>query len=131
MTKPRKFNQYDDGTSWLEDVLVGKSVVAATTDMLLLSDGTRLQFDTTDSDCCSYIDLTSLSTTNNIITAAEFRDNEDETGREGAYKAWLHVITEAGELNIAEADGDASNGYYLHGFALGVTVHPPGLLLRA
>lgn len=106
------------------DHLIGKSITAATEDTLALSDGTRLRFDREESDCCSWIQLSSLSTTDSIITAAEFRDNEDETGGEGAYKAWLHVVTEAGELNIAEAEGDASNGYYLHGFALGVTVLP-------
>jgi hypothetical protein len=106
------------------DHLIGKTVTDATEDTLTLSDGTRLQFDREADDCCSWIALRSLSTTSNVITAAEFRDNEDETGGEGAYRAWLHVVTEAGELNIAEAEGDASNGYYLHGFALGVTVLP-------
>lgn len=104
--------------------LIGKCVVNATLDTLTLSDGTRLRFERENSDCCSWIGLRSLSTTNNVITAAEFRDNEDETGGEGEYSAWLHVVTEAGELNIAEADGNASNGYYLHGFALDVTVLP-------
>jgi hypothetical protein len=102
--------------------LIGKSIVGATVDTLTLSDGTRLRFDRSDSDCCSWIELRSLSTTDNVITAAEFRDNEDES--DGDYKAWLHVVTEAGELNIAEAEGNAGNGYYLHGFALGVTVLP-------
>jgi hypothetical protein len=104
--------------------LIGKAVVNATVDTLTLSDGTRLRFDREESDCCTWIGLRSLSTTDNIIMAAEFRDNEDETGGEGAYRAWLHVVTEAGELNIAEAEGDAGNGYYLHGFALGVTALP-------
>jgi hypothetical protein len=107
------------------DHLIGKSVTGATEDTLTLSDGTRLQFERETSDCCSWQNLFSLSTTTNVITAAEFRDNEDETGGEGEYRAWLHVITEAGELNIAEAEGNASNGYYLHGFALAVTVIPP------
>lgn len=102
--------------------LIGTKVMSANQDSLFLSDGTQLRFDREDYDCCSSIELRSLSTTNHIITAAEFRDNEDETGGEGRYKAWLHVVTEAGELNIAEADGDASNGYYLHGFALGVEI---------
>ena len=106
------------------DHLIGKSVVNATEDTLTLSDGTRLLFDTENSDCCSYIELRNLSTTDNVITAAEFRNNEEETGGEGPYRAWLNVVTEAGELRIAEAKGDASNGYYLHGFALGVTVLP-------
>lgn len=105
--------------------LVGKSVVAADQNTLTLSDGTIMQFDESADDCCSYLELTRLATTENIITAASFGDNEDETGGEGAYRAWLHVVTEAGELNIAEAEGDASNGYYLHGFALGVKVTVP------
>lgn len=106
------------------DHLIGKTVTNATTDTLTLSDGTRLRFDREASDCCTWIELRSLSTTDNIITGAEFRDNEDDTNGEGAYRAWLHVVTEAGELNIAEAEGNAGNGYYLHGFALSVTVLP-------
>jgi hypothetical protein len=125
MRKPRKLNLSYDATPdrpALSDLLIGQQVVATTTDTLTLSNGVRLQFDTYDSDCCSQIKLTKLATTDNIITAVTVDDNEDETGHEGEYKAWIHVVTEAGELNIAEADGDASNGYYLHGFALGITV---------
>jgi hypothetical protein len=117
-----EFSAYRD--EWLS-VLVGQRVVSATEDTLTLSDGTTVTFDTTNDDCCSWIELESLTTTDHIITAARFDDNEDETGGEGAYRAWLHVVTEAGELNIAEASGDASNGYYLHGFALGVKVRRP------
>lgn len=108
------------------DHLIGKTVVNATVDTLTLSDGTRLRFDREESNCCSWIELRSLSTMGNVTTGAEFRDNEDETDGEGAYRAWLHVVTEAGELNIAEAEGNTGNGYYLHGFALGVTVLPAG-----
>lgn len=107
--------------------LIGKRVVSANTETgeMTLSDGSRLIFQTTDSECCSFIDLAALHTTDAVILSAETRDNEDETGGEGEYKAWVHVVTEAGELNIAEADGNASNGYYLHGFALDVEVVPP------
>lgn len=115
----QKFSSYDQ--SWL-DLLVGHRVIATSDDTLTLSDGTTLTFDRENDDCCSWIELERLTTTDHIITAATLDDNEDETGGEGAYRAWLHVVTEAGELNIAEATGDASNGYYLHGFALGVTV---------
>ena len=108
------------------DHLLGKSIVAVEENIMTLSDGTVLTFDSEASDCCSYLELERLVTTENIITAATFGDNEDETGGEGAYRAWLHVVTEAGELNIAEAEGDASNGYYLHGFALGITVTTTG-----
>jgi hypothetical protein len=115
-----------EGNGWLEH-LTGKSVVFASLEagVLVLSDGTRLVFDKENSDCCSGIDLTELATTENVITAAEFQDNEDETNGEGEYLAWVRVVTESGELSIAEAVGDASNGYHLHGFALGVTVVPP------
>lgn len=119
---------YEDDRSGLLTHLVGQSVTAADLDggTLTLSDGTVVTFDKTNHDCCSSIELTALNVTGNVITAASFGDNEDKTGGDGAYKAWLHVVTEAGELNIAEADGDASNGYYLHGFALDVTVTLPG-----
>lgn len=124
MTAVHKRYDYFEDRAGLLAHLVGKSITAAdvTAGTLTLSDGTQLTFDKTNDSCCSSIDLTSLATTENVITAATFGDNEEETGGEGKYKAWLRVVTEAGELNIAEADGDASNGYYLHGFALNVTV---------
>jgi hypothetical protein len=111
----------------LPNYLIGREVVSADLDTgtLALSDGTRLVFDKDNYDCCSEIELTSLAAGPGLITGVRVEDNEEETGGEGAYRAWIYVITEAGEFNIAEADGDASNGYYLHGFALGVTVHLP------
>lgn len=111
----------------LEEMLVGRRVVAAsmTDATLTLDNGVVLTFERENDDCCSYIELTGLATTDHVITRAEFRDNEDETGYEGSYHAWLYVMTEGGPVNIAEADGDASNGYYLHGFALGVSVDYP------
>lgn len=112
---------YYDAPKWV-DLLVGKSVVEATEDTLTLSDGTTLQFERSNSDCCSWFDLKSLMTTENIITRAELRDNEDDTGGTGEYRAWVHVIAGADELTLVDGEGNATNGYYLHGFALGVTV---------
>jgi len=105
--------------------LVGKSVISAdkTTGEMLLSDGSKLIFDRENSDCCSYIELSRMRTTDAMILSAEERDDEGDDG-EGDYNAWVHVVTEAGELNLVEAEGDASNGYYLHGFALNVKVVP-------
>ncbi len=113
----------DDGyAARLSDQLVGNSVTEATEDVLTLSNGTRLQFDKGNSDCCSWLDLKALRPTSNIITAVFVED--DESKHSGEYRAWIRVVTEGGEMNIAEAEGDASNGYYLHGFALGVKVLP-------
>lgn len=116
-------HSYYDGNDWV-GVLVGKSIVAAnmTTGTLSLSDGTVLEFDKENSDCCSWIELAALATTANIITAAKVETTDDD---EGPYTAWVHVVTEAGELRVVEANADASNGYYLHGFALGVKVTTP------
>lgn len=104
------------------DHLVGRRVVLTSWPSLYLDDGTKLEFDTDNYDCCSWVQLTKLSECDHIITAAKFTDTDEG---EGEYKAWLTVITQAGEFNVAELDGDASNGYYLHGFALGVTVTKP------
>jgi len=111
-------------TKYLEH-LVGKSVISADVDTgeMILSDGSKLIFDKDNDSCCSYIELTKLQTTDAMILSATEQDDEDEDG-EGPYKARVHVVTEAGELNLAEADGNAANGYYLHGFALGVEVIP-------
>jgi hypothetical protein len=115
-----------DVQDW-DDVLVGRSIVSASTEegLLVLDDGAVLKFDKENSDCCSWVELSVLRATNNIITKVEVKDNEDETGGEGAYKAWMTVLTEAGPINVAEMEGNASNGYYLHGFALGVSYVPP------
>ncbi|HET6907848.1 MAG TPA: hypothetical protein VFH54_00790 [Mycobacteriales bacterium] len=115
-----------DDRPWL-DRLIGQRVVEASDDTLTLSNGVQLRFQKANDDCCSYIELGKLATTDNIITAASVGDNEGETGGEGPYDAWVYVVTEAGVLNIAEAHGDASNGYYLHGFALDVTVIEPAV----
>lgn len=106
------------------DVLIGRKVVAVDESTMTLDNGVKIRFDD-ESDCCSYVELASLATTNNVITAVTVGDNEEETGGEGPYRAWVHVVTEACELNIVEQIGDASNGYYLHGFSLGVTVTKP------
>lgn len=111
--------RYDHG--WVAQ-LVGKSVVEASEDTLTLSDGMTLQFERSNSDCCSWFELKSLTTTDNIITHAEIRDNEDDTNGDGEYRAWVHVIAGADELTLVDGEGDATNGYYLHGFALGVKV---------
>jgi hypothetical protein len=73
-------------------------------------------------------ELKALASSTSIVTAAKFRDTEQmgTYGELGSYSATITVITEAGELNLANAEGDASNGYYLHGFALDITVSPPG-----
>lgn len=103
-------------------LLVGHRIVDASADTLTLDDGTEMRFQHSVTECCSQVELVRLATTENIITAATVADNELATGGQGAYRAWIQVVTQAGEFRVAEADGDASNGYYLHGFALGVTV---------
>jgi hypothetical protein len=126
MTQIRKINYWNDLQSELSELLVGTRVIHTdfTHGELVLDNGTRLSFDLDNSDCCSYIDLTGLATTDHIITAVFVEDDEDSDGySEGEYQAWIRVLTDAGDaVKIASAHGDASNGYYLHGFALGVTV---------
>lgn len=118
----------NDYATKLADALVGRSITSAdvNTGMLTLSDGSRVVIDTSNSECCSWLDLKALATTENIITAVEIGDDEDNpnAGPYSAYKAWIKGVTAAGVLNIAEAEGDYSNGYYLHGFALDVEVIP-------
>lgn len=99
---------------------MGHRVVSASTEdaTLELDNGVKIIFDRENSDCCSWIELSRLATVDNIITDAGFRGDAEE----GPYEAELYVVTEAGEFNVAEAVADASNGYYLHGFALGAQV---------
>jgi hypothetical protein len=104
------------------DALVGHRVVSVTDDTATLDNGTRIRFQKENSDCCSYVELRQLHAVDHIITAARFEDNS--TGMNG-YEAWLTVVTESGSCRIAEAEGDATSGYYLDGFALQVTVETP------
>lgn len=124
MTEER-YNYYET-PKWLDD-LIGKRVVSADPNKytLTLSDGTMMKFDDGNADCCSWIEVVNLSTTDHIITAATIEDTDQG---DGAYKAWVQVITSDGPINIVEADADASNGYYLHGFAIGVTVTRPAII---
>jgi len=84
----KTYNYYDEHGD-LTLLLVGHKVIGASIEdaTLTLDNGTKIRFDRENSDCCSSIDLTALHTTDNIITSAEFRDNEDETGGEGEYKS--------------------------------------------
>lgn len=113
-------------SSEFAQTLVGKRIVSVetATGRMALSDGTTLVFETEATECCTYLALVALHTTESIIMAVAVDDDEDRDAT-GYYKAWIHVVTEAGELNIAEAEGDAGNGYYLHGWVLGVEIIPP------
>jgi hypothetical protein len=117
----------------LKALLVGKSVTAADFEAgtLALSDGTVLAFDRSNSECCSWIQLTELATCDNVITSVgeeceDIQSDDDDYGN-APYRAWIYVVTTADEIvRIAEAEGEAGNGgYYLSGFALDVTVMPP------
>jgi hypothetical protein len=108
----------------ITEKLVGHKIVRASLAdaTLTLDDGTVLKFDRENSDCCSYLELMTLHTTDNLITSARFEDDEEDLG-EGSYSAWLTVITETGDqYAVAEASGSLGSGYYLHGFALNIEV---------
>lgn len=111
--------------NWNE-LLVGKSVASARrTDNggeLTLSDGTIVGFKDA-SDCCSWIEVTDIAGTDNIITSAEEWDDEARGEYGETYSARLVVLTEAGEFNLVEAKGNPGNGYYIHGFGLDVYVN--------
>lgn len=94
-----------------------------------LSDGTVLGVETGADDCCSYLDLKELVTTDHIITSwreESHYPSPDWAGASeasGPYTSQIIVVTEDGQTSaIARADGDASNGYYLTGWALDVRV---------
>ncbi len=105
--------------------MVGKSIVRVEPDTgeMWLSDGTTLVFDKFNDECCTSIELVDMLAVPHMIMAAGVGD--DETAGMGEYKAWVWVLTQAGQFRVVEADGDAGNGYYLHGFALGVRVYGP------
>jgi hypothetical protein len=105
------------------DGLIGTEVIGSEWQkyyvILSLKDGRKLRIERTADDCCSWIELRNVNTRPGIITDAKFENTDDD---EGLYTAWIHVVTEDGAYRLAEADADASSGYYLHGFALSVTL---------
>lgn len=108
---------------WVQE-LIGTRIVSSDLEKgtMVLDNGTVLSIATSNSSCCTWIELTDLIESSGLITNAKLDD--DDKG-DGEYKAWVHIITEAG-INIAiEAEGNAGNGYYLHGFALDVIVTKP------
>jgi hypothetical protein len=100
--------------------LIGHSIPFVTENSLVLDDGTRIEF-TDNYDCCSWADLNKLRTCDNVIT--DVRIEDDDSG-EGSYSAWVYAVTDKGGVEIVNQDSNASNGYYLHGFALKVRVIP-------
>ena len=114
--------------NWIR-LLEGRRIADATETRLTLDDGTTLDFSQEEDDCCSWVVLKHLASTDAIITRAEeVIENSDAVYEAGAFgkrvstRVFIHVVTAAGELNVAEAEFCPGNGFYLHGFALEVTV---------
>lgn len=114
---------YVDQIADWDEVLVGHKIVESDFEAgtITLDDGKVIKVQKNNDDCCSWVELTALRTTDHIITAVKVENTDDD---EGEYKAWMQVITEGGPINVMEMDGNASNGYYLHGFALPVELVP-------
>lgn len=126
----------------LEAVLVGRKIVATEFTevgrdaVLILDNGTRLRVDGNASDCCSWSNLVSVATCDNIITSVQIEETDEEvvhTGgkrRDGNPFTWtetlertrITVITDGGPVEIINSITDPSSGYYLHGWSLDVTV---------
>lgn len=110
-------------------VLEGHAVVRASTEdgELELDDGTVIKFDLSESSCCAWFELGSLNVLPNVITKVDITEQYEDTRQSGVgpYKAQISVITEPGEFKyLAEGYGDATSGYYLNGFCLGLTIIP-------
>lgn len=117
------------GLKVLSSVLEGHAVVRASTEdgELELDDGTVIQFDRSESSCCAWFELDSLNVLPNVITKVDITEQYEDTRQSGVgpYKAQISVITEPGEFKyLAEGTGDATSGYYLNGFCLGLTIIP-------
>ena len=89
-----------------------------------LSDGTVLGVEIGARECCSYLELKELSTVDNVIMSWRKESHYHEgTHGKGPYTSQIVVVTKDGQTSaIARAEGDASNGYYLTGWALDVRV---------
>lgn len=117
---------YDDTA--IADLFLGRSIVA--TDMeastLTLSDGTVLTVEPNEGGCiCGAGDyfLSSLSTTDNIITNVEVVDTPLDEYEE-AHRYNIFVYCDNTQINAVEIEGDDGNGYYGTGFWIGIAGSP-------
>lgn len=119
----------------LEDVLIGRKIVGAnlyppaeeirsyvdshtTGGEITLDDGTKVEFRGV-SDCCSAWDITYLATTDNIITAVEYEDDEGEGESYDDEPTYFKIFVLSGDkrINIMECEGNAGNyPYYATGY---------------
>lgn len=132
---------YDDPKAGLEAVLVGRKIVATEFTevggdaILILDNGTRLRVDGHAADCCSFAELVSVATCDNIITAVDIVETEEDVEhvdlysdgttypwRETLERTRIIVITDGGPVEIINSITDPSSGYYLHGWSLDVTM---------
>lgn len=99
-----------------EAVLVGRKIVDAGNDHIMLDDGTRLDFEP-GGDCCVYWEVESLKFN------GEFRDNiitaVTDSGGDNDYT--IHIFAEANEVASVQIDGDMGTGYYGYGINLKVS----------
>jgi hypothetical protein len=129
-------------TDDLSEVFVGRRIVKAEGDVpapnidgwfsgtppygrLTLDDGTKVYVVGNEGGCiCSAGDysLARVAAVDNIITAVKVIDESTGDGSEdyATRRYQIFVVTEAGELNVAEFVGDDGNGYYGSGFHLAV-----------
>lgn len=99
----------------LSELLVGRRIVAATSDTLTLDDGREVQVEGS-SDCCAWGDATfgDLADSRNVITGVRSEDDESDE------KARIFVLTDAGTALNVDQEWNSSNGYYFYGLYLTV-----------
>ena len=99
-----------------EAVLVGRKIVDADNDYIMLDDGTRLDFEP-GGDCCAYWRVDSLKFN------GEFRDNiitaVTDSGGDNDYT--IHIFAELSEVAEIQIDGNYGSGYYGYGINLKVS----------
>ena len=99
-----------------ESLLVGRKIVDADNNHIMLDDGTRIDFES-GGDCCAYWDVESLKFN------GEFRDNiitaVTDSGGDNDYT--IHIFADANEVVEVQIDGNAGTGYYGMGINLKVS----------
>lgn len=125
---------HNDFETGLAEHLVGHKIVGTHrkengNGWLMLDNGVQLEVSGSEYDCCSSCRLTGLAQTDNIITAVKVGHADEVIPQDGwndtVQRCYIQVITDGGPINIVTADTDPSNGYYLNGYSLDVTVHFP------
>lgn len=114
---------YESEQDRIENLLIGRRIMAAAGDTLTLDNGTRIRCEGNSGGCiCGAGDyeLTKIAPFDNVITSVAVDTATQEDGYGTIYRLAVYAAG-IGSESVAEFTGDDGNGYYGTGFILHVT----------